>query len=130
MTIKVTELPNEPIMLCEVISPYKPVEDTKTVQDAAYALYERVKGPIYSVSYSLEDIQMSFPEAIVSFAAGTRGERRLNGLPLTMYLVLDSDSAVMKSMMAAVARGMYGGIDVKLAKNKDEALAMIRASLA
>jgi hypothetical protein len=127
MPLKITEMPNEPIIYCEVYSPYDPVADTNAMKEAAYALHERVKGPIYVISHSPHNVTLNLSQAMLGIKTATEGDKPLNALPITFYPIADVHNMAIKLIMEAIARGMYRGMNVKLAKDKDHALEMIRA---
>jgi hypothetical protein len=128
MPLKITELPNEPILYCEVYAPYNPINDTNAMKDAAYALYERVRGPIYVISYSPTDVRLTFSQAVLGIKTATEGDKALNVLPITFYAVADVHNIAIKLIMEAIAKGMYKGMNVKLARDKEDAITMIHAN--
>jgi hypothetical protein len=125
MTVTITELPNEPIIMVDGVEPYYPVEDTQMMNEGAHRLYDRVQGPIYAVLDT--SFEANFSQLMLAMATATRGDKRMNLLPLTIYATGDVDNFATKIVMEAIAKGMYGGITVKFVKTKDEALAIIRA---
>jgi hypothetical protein len=125
MALKITEMPNEPILICEISDPYNPVEDSHPSNEAAHALYQRVQGPIHMVI--INNAKTTFSDTMIGIATVTRGEKSLRNLPITLYAMGDINNPIARSLMEAIVKGLYGGINFKLVKSTEEALAMIRA---
>jgi hypothetical protein len=125
MPIKNTAIPNEPILLSELIAPFDPVKDVETLKQDLGALYQRVQGPISLITSG--DIELNFSQMMISLSTITRGEYKFTDLPLTMYSLSDNNSPIIKIMMDAISKGMYGKITIRFVKTVDEALTAIRA---
>jgi hypothetical protein len=124
MTIKITQLGDEAILLAELSDPYQPREDSEAIKRAVYELYQKAQRPIALISTG--EVSLGFSDAMIAMATMIRGEIRLNDFPVTLYPILPVESELTKIVLQAVTKGLYGGIRVKVCPTVDAALTAIR----
>jgi hypothetical protein len=129
MIVQMTEMPEEAILICELAPPYEAMADPKALGAAAHKFYKQVNKPISLILLTSEgkNIHLSFSDAMIGIGILTRGEYALNTMSVTLYNVTEVMTPPVKIVLEAIAKGLYGGITVKIAKSKDEALTLIRA---
>jgi hypothetical protein len=129
MIVKLTELTEDATIICEMGNPFQPIDDTNAIKDALYAIHDQVKGPVTLIALANTEIGVSFSDIMMSIATATRGVRRLNALPLTVYTIAEQNNAAIKVFVEAFSKsaGDILNINTKIAPTLNDALVMIRA---
>ncbi|MDX1994668.1 MAG: hypothetical protein SF029_19955 [bacterium] len=124
MPYKVTRVPNEPIVVLEVSSPFDMITDLPAV----FADIAKAKAGVASLTYCLYDVrnlQITFSDVVMGLAAHTKGEPGSVSDPTIRVILIGSDE-LLRLASEALKQEQYGQIALPMYATYDEAIAEAR----
>lgn len=120
MTLNITRMPEEAIILIEVSRPIAYPDDPAGATEAALQFLDEVGGTICRIT-DFSDLTTTFGDLVAGMAADTSFSNP------NIHNVVITTNALVKMGSESFKQEQYGGVDVTIVANQDEAMAAARA---
>ncbi|MFN8527484.1 MAG: hypothetical protein U0670_02595 [Anaerolineae bacterium] len=129
MTYKITQLPNEPIIIAKFTEPFDSTKDTTGVALVLADTLNKITGKLYYIA-DLQDVQIQFSDLVIGLAEAYANKASPYSNPRLTTFTVASDMLIEMGAKAASEQQQYGNADVKFYAKVDDALAVIRGQMA
>jgi hypothetical protein len=123
----VERLPQEPIILHNILRDWNVSRDITESIDACVRLLDEADEPIYFITIMADDVSISLPDLLVASTRLARGSNALmHHRNMKQYLVV-TRSAPLKMAVKGLNSDVFGNVPTAAFDTLDEAMAHIRA---
>lgn len=123
MTVEITEMRNEPILIARYAPPFNPDEDLHQANAAIRDKLITTEPPLYRIE-DVSAIEMSFAELVQAMATATE-QAEGSILDSRVHSMLVGTSDMLRIAKDAMTQEQYGSLDVPLFPTVDDALAYV-----
>lgn len=128
MTIEVTRLPGEPILIYTYPERIRSEQEVRDALEIGGSHEMEMDGDIYII-HDASRLKLDFSEMLTTLAVLTREMPNPQDMPRIRLYAVGSDQMVQMAAKAS-AQDQYGGLNVAMFDSLDAALADIRARIA
>ncbi len=123
---QIQRLPNDPILLIELLPEYSIARDMDKSAEAIRALLDTASEPLYYV-LDLTQITVSLDDLLLSTTKGARGSTPLWHHPMIKKIVFVSPSPMIQQACQGMNSRVFGNLEAVAFGTLDEALNYCRA---
>jgi hypothetical protein len=128
MSFKVELLPDEPILVSTFDASFSVSRETRQLVQQMLAYLDAATEPLYMVDDTLL-VTLNFSDLVGALALVTRGETDVVRHKNLRRIVIVTKSDIVKFGTTALKQTQYGGKEVAVYSNMEDALAAIRMEL-
>ncbi len=123
MTVEISQLPNEPIVVATIYEPIDMSVDPQTNRDRCNTIAQQTDGPLYRIT-DFSNFSLTFSQLVVGLVEDIKfSEANI------VHLIVGSGE-MMQMQLDAIRQEQYGAHDVQLFASVDDAIAYARDQIA